>query len=196
MKISKALLGAAAALGLAMASPALAAPRPYGGPAYYPATNNAFRLQVGGSTLSSPGIYCPSGNAGVCFDTSPFAWQALLLGGDLDLGLGRGPLSLTLGARELAAPYYTGNPSIFEPTAGLTLKLLRHTQVEPRLLVGVGLLVGNDGNAGATLRLGGGLSLFANAPIGLALDLVLEVGAFGGYEVSQVQLAVGPEFHF
>jgi len=196
MTISKALQGAVAVLALAAAAPALAAPRPYGGPAYAPATNNALRLEIGGATLSSPGIYCPNGSAGVCFNDSPFAWQALYLGGDLDLSLGGGPLALTLGARELAAPYYSGNPSIFEPTIGLTLKFLRHTAVEPRLGAGIGLLVGNDGNTGATFRLGGGLSLFANAPIGLALDLILELGEFGGYGVSQVQLAAGPEFHF
>jgi hypothetical protein len=193
--MSKALQALSALLGIAVAVPALAQSRYYE-PPRRSANDNAFRLEIGGASLSSPGLYCPNGARGPCYDTSPFAWQALVIAGELDLAIGGGPLNVTFGARELAAPYYSGNPSIFEPSIGLTYRFLRRSQVQPRLGVGLGLLVGNDGNAGGSVRLDGGLSLFGHAPLGLAIDLILEVGAFGGYEISQVQLAIGPEFRF
>lgn len=182
--------------GLGAATPALAQGRPYYAPSYPWAPSNALRLEIGGATLSSPGI-CTRGAAmsGSCVDSSPFAWQALALSGDLDLALG-GPLNLTLGAHELAAPYYSGNPSIFEPAIGLTFKFGQRTPVQPRLAVGGALLLGNDGSSGGALRLGAGLSFFGAAPIGFAVDLLVSIGSFAGYEVSQVELAIGPEFRF
>src|ERR671926_802920 len=112
MTKAKALLGA---LALLSAAPAAAA-RPYYAPSYYaPQRDNALRIEIGGATISSPGIYCPNGPTGTCFNDGPFGWQALSLGGALDFGLGGSPLALTLSANELAAPYDTGAPSIFEP---------------------------------------------------------------------------------
>ena len=65
-----------------------------------------------------------------------------------------------------------------------------------RLGVGVGFLFDNNGDSGASLRLGGGLTFLANGPVGLAIDVALDVGRLSGYEVNQVQFAIGPEFHF
>ncbi len=183
------------ALGLAAATPALAA-RPYYQPSYRSLFDNALRLQVGGASLSSPGIYCPSGSSGPCYDDSPFAWQALYLGGDVDVSLGGGPIALTVGARELAAPYYSGNPNIFEPSVGVSFRFVPRAPVEPRLMAGLGLLVASDGSTGGSLRLGGGLSFGGRGPLGLAVDLVFDLGELAGYRVTQVQLAVGPEFRF
>jgi hypothetical protein len=194
--MSNRLKGVIGALAVLAGAPAAAAPRYYGSPVYAPATNNALRFEIGGATISSPGLYCPNGAAGGCVQDLPFDWQALSIGGALDVGLGAAPVALTIGAHELAAPYYSGNPSIFEPSIGLTFKFLRHQPVQPRVGVGFGLMLGNDDSTGAALKLGAGLSLFANAPIGLALDLMIDFGRFAGYGVSQVQLAVGPEFHF
>ncbi len=181
--------------GLGMATPALAQYRLY--PAYRELPSNALRLEIGGATLSSPGI-CTSGaaNSGSCVDTSPFAWQALTLSGDLDLALAGGGLNLTFGAHEVAAPYYSGSPSIFEPSVGVTFKFRPYAPVQPRLTGAVALLLGNDGNTGATVRLGGGLSFFGRAPVGFAVDLLLDIGSFAGYQITQVQFAVGPEFRF
>jgi hypothetical protein len=193
MKSYQALLGA---LALSAALPAAAANRGYYAPSYAPATDNAVRLEVGGASLSSPGLFCPDGPRGGCVQDSPFGWGSLSLGGAIDLGLGRSPLALTISAHELAASYQSGAPNVFEPGVGLTLRLLRYQPTQVRLGVGLGLLFAEGFDAGASLKLNAGLSLFANAPIGLALDFMLDLGRFGGYGISQVQLAVGPEFHF
>jgi len=182
---------------LGTASPALAQYRPYYGRSYGSLPSNAIRLEIGGATLSSPGICTNSSSAaGTCVDSSPFAWQALMLSGDLDLALGGGPLNLTFGAHELAAPYYSGNPSIFEPSAGLTFKFAPQSRVQPRLTLAGALLLGDDGNAGGAVRFGGGMTFFGRAPIGLAIDLLVDVGSFAGYEITTVSLGIGPEFRF
>jgi hypothetical protein len=116
--------------------------------------------------------------------------------GDLDLALGRGPIYLTVGARYLAAQYYEGDPSIFEPAVGITFKFMPYAPVSPRLNAGLGVLIGNNGDAGASFRFGGGLSFLGASPVGLAVDLMFDFGRLGGVGVSQVQLAIGPEFHF
>jgi len=191
---AKVLAGALAALA---AAPALAAPRGYYAPSYYrPAPDNALRLEVGGASISSPGLYCPNGALGGCVNDGPFGWSALSLGGELDLGLGGGPVALTLGARELAAPYDSGAPNVFEPSIGLTFRFLRHQPVQARLGIGAGLMLANDGTTGGAVRFGAGLSLFATGPVGLAIDAVVDVGRLGGYGVTQLQLSAGPEFHF
>jgi hypothetical protein len=183
----------AALLSLAAASPALAAryaPAPRGYGAW---SQNAVRLEVGGATLSAPALYCgPNGNG--CF-VDAYQWNALLLGGELDLGVSR-HVAITLGARALSAPYYTGDPSIFEPSVGVTFKFLRGGVIEPRLAVGVGLLAANNSEVGSSFRIGGGLSLFADGPVSLALDLMLEHGTLGGQTVNQAQFGIGPEFRF
>jgi hypothetical protein len=190
----KALLGA---LALSAALPAAAAPRGYYAPSYYaPATDNALRLEIGGASLSSPGVYCPNGPRGGCVDDGPFGWGSLSLGGALDIGLGSSPVAFTIAMHELTASYESGAPSIFEPSFGLTFRFLRSQPTQLRLGIGVGLLFAENGDTGAALKLGAGLSFFASSPIGLALDFGLDLGRWAGYGVSQVQLAVGPEFHF
>lgn len=191
MTKSRAVLSA---LALLTAVPAAAAPR-YSrvSPYEFSVPDNALRLEIGGATLSSNGLYCPAG--GPCFQDSAFQWDSLAIGGDLDIGLGRSPLAFTMGVHELAARDAFA-PNILEPTIGVTARFLRHQVVQPRIGIGAGLMVGNDGNTGGSFRIGGGLSLFANAPVGLAVDLMVDLGYFADYRVTQVQLAIGPEFHF
>jgi hypothetical protein len=180
-------------LALAAAGTAQAAPRGYYPPSqtYYAGPQNAVRLQIGGVGLATPnGYVC---DAYYCTYDS---WSAMSLGGDLDLALGRGLISFTVGAHELFAERHSGYPDIFEPSAGLTFKFLRGTPVEPRFGVGLGFLFADGGETGASLRLGGGVTLFAHAPIGLALDLVLDLGRLNGTELTQAQFLIGPEFHF
>ena len=176
-------------VGLVAASPALAQSRGYyGSPQRYRAyPENALRLEVGGASLgvedSAP---------------APFynvRWGAFVFGGDFDLNLG-GPVNLTLGAHEVASSSFSGNPSIFEPAAGLTFKFGRNAQVQPRFGAGLALLFASSGDDGAALRLDGGLSLYGYAPIGLAMDLVFEVGQLGGITITQAQFLIGPEFRF
>ena len=178
------------------AVPAQAAPRGYYPPPqpyYQAAPQNAIRLQIGGSSLSSPaGVLC---DPFYCYAASD-QWSALTLGGDVDLALGRGFLNLTMGARELIASHASGYPNILEPSVGVTFKFMPGAPVQPRLGVGVGLLFDNNGDSGASLRLGGGLTILANAPVGLAVDVTLDVGRLSGYDLTQVQFAIGPEFHF
>ena len=176
--------------GLALATPALAQSRGYHGgpPRYRSYPNNALRLEIGGATLATEDCA-----GGPCFANNH--WGALVFGGDFDLGLG-GPINLTLGAREVAASSFSGNPSMFEPSVGLTFKLAPYAPVVPRLGAGLAVLVGDNGDSGAALRLGGGLSFFGYAPIGLAIDLVFEVGQLGGITITQGQLLIGPEFRF
>jgi hypothetical protein len=190
MPMTRALQALFLVVGLAAATPALAQSRGYyGGPPRaraYP--DNALRLQIGGASLGTEDCA-----GGPCFANT--RWGALVFGADFDLALG-GPINLTLGAREVSASSFSGNPSIFEPAAGLTFKFGRHTPVEPRLGAGLALLFASNGDNGAALRLGGGLSFFGYAPIGLALDLVFEVGQVGGVTISQAQFLIGPEFRF
>jgi len=183
------------AFAVTAAGAAQAAPRGYypAPPSYYAPPQNAVRLQIGGVGLSTPtGYLCDPYYCSTVSDS----WSALALGGDVDLALGRGLVSFTVGAHELFAQHNSGYPSIFEPSAGLTFKFLRGTDVQPRFSIGLGLLFAEGGNSGASLRAGGGLTLFANAPVGLALDLVLDGGRIGDADLTQVQLLVGPEFHF
>lgn len=178
-------------VGLAAASPALAQHRGYyGGPRYqpYPAyPENALRLQIGGAGL---GV---EDTAGPQFANT--RWGALLLGADFDLNLG-GPVNLTLGAREALSSTFSGNPSVFEPAAGVTIKFARWAPVQPRLSFGVAGLFASTGDDGAAARFGGGLSFFGPAPIGLALDVVFEVGQLGGVTFTQGEFLIGPEFRF
>ncbi|HTP30316.1 MAG TPA: hypothetical protein VMK12_32260 [Anaeromyxobacteraceae bacterium] len=177
---------------LAAAAPALGQyypPPPYR--VYRPPPENALRVEIGGASLSSR--YCPDGS-GSCFSSDP--WGALALGVDLDLALGRSPISLTLGAHEMLAPYYSGSPNVFEPWLGLTFKPLRYAPVEPRLSIGGAGLIGNNGDTGGALRVGGGLSFFGSAFVGLAVDLMFDYGHIGAVDLFQVELALGPEFRF
>jgi hypothetical protein len=194
MKSYKALLGA---LALSAALPAAAAPRGYYAPTYYaPATDNALRLEIGGASLSTPGLFCPVGPRGGCVQDLPFGGGALSLGGAIDVGLGHGPIALTISAHELTASNDSPWPDVFEPAIGLTWRLLRYQPTQLRLGVGLGFLFAEGFDPGASLKLNAGLSFFANAPIGLALDFMFDLGRFDGFGISQVQLAVGPEFHF
>jgi hypothetical protein len=186
-----------AAVALAAAVPATAQAQRRGGyypppPRYYePAPQNAVRLELGGATLN--GVTC---DPSYCYDTGN-DWSAFMLGGDVDLALGRtGLLNLTVGARELFSGHHSGYPNIFEPNVGLTFKFMRRMPVQPRLTVGAGFLFDSDGDSGASFRFGGGVTLFADAPVGLAIDLVLDVGRLSGYDVTQGQFSIGPEFHF
>jgi hypothetical protein len=194
MKISGKLI--LFALALSAAGTAQAAPRGYyppPPPSYYAPPQNAVRLQIGGVALSTPvGYLC---DAYYC-DTVHDSWSALALGGDLDLAIGRGLLNFTIGAHELFAERHSGYPDIFEPSVGLTFKFLRRTQIEPRISVGMGLLFAETGDAGASFRLGGGVTFFGNAPVGLALDVVFDAGRVGGADLTQAQFLIGPEFHF
>jgi len=178
------------------AVPAQAAPRGYypaPQPYYEAPPQNALRLQIGGASLSSPaGVLCDPFACSAVSDQ----WSSLMLGGDLDLALGRGFLNFTVGARELLASHASGYPNILEPAVGLTFKFMRGAPVQPRLGVGVGFLFDNNGDSGASLRLGAGVTLLANAPVGLAVDFTLDVGRLSGYDVTQAQFAIGPEFHF
>ena len=192
MKIAgKALLFAFAlvAAGTAQAAPHGYYPAP--APSYYAPPENAVRIQIGGVGLSTPNGYVCNG-----FYCTTDSWSALALGGDVDLAIGRGLMSFTIGAHELFAEQNTGYPNIFEPSAGLTFKFLRGTPIVPRLTVGMGLLLAEGGNYGASFRLGGGLTFLANAPIGIALDLVFDGGRVGGTDITQAQLLIGPEFRF
>jgi hypothetical protein len=161
-------------------------------PRYEPPPQNALRLEIGGATMAAR--YCPEGNAGPCFSGDP--WGALTLDANVDLGLGRGPVSLVFGVREALAPYYSGAPSIFEPWLGLSFKFMRNPVVEPRLVVGGAVMIGDNDDVGGSFRIGGGLSLFNFSRIGLAVDLMVDVGRLGDVTVTQVQLALGPEFRF
>lgn len=178
-------------VGLAAASPALAHSHGhYGAAPYqpYPAyPENALRLQIGGGSLAV------EDSAGPLFENT--RWGALVFGADFDLNLG-GPVNLTLGAREAASSSFSGNPSIFEPAVGLTFKFGRWAPIQPRLTAGVAGLFASSGDDGAALRLGGGLSFFGRAPIGLAMDLVFEVGQIGGITFTQGEFLIGPEFRF
>lgn len=182
------------ALALAAAGAAQAAPRGYyPPPSYYAPPQNALRLQIGGAGLSTPtGYLCDPYYCSTVSDS----WSALALGGDLDFALGRGIVNFTIGAHELFAQHASGYPNIFEPWAGLTFKFLRGAEVQPRLSVGLGLLFAEGGNSGASLRAGGGVTLFANAPVGLAVDLVIDGGRVGDADLTQVQFLIGPELHF
>ena len=161
-------------------------------PSYYqPAPQNALRLEVGGASLD--GSTCDPYYG--CGYTD--RWSAFMLGGDLDIALGRsGLLNLTVGARELFSNHYSGYPNVFEPNVGVTFKFLRGMPIEPRLSVGAGFLFDSNGDSGASFRVGGGVTFFAHAPVGLALDLMLDAGRLSGYDLTQVQFSVGPEFHF
>ena len=177
--------------GLAAATPALAQSRGYYGPRYRPYPvypQNALRLQIGGAGLGVEDAAGP--------EFANTHWGALVLGGDFDLNLGGGPMNFTLGAREMLSSTFSGNPSVFEPAAGLTFRFASYAPIQPRLSFGVAGLFASNGDDGAAARFGGGLSFFGRAPIGLALDVLFEVGQLGGVTFTQGEFLIGPEFRF
>ncbi len=154
--------------------------------------DDALRLQVGFAGASG-GAFCPYGPGGPCaYDYAPFHDSWFVVGADYDHRLSGG-LSLNVGAHLLAAPYLYSDALAVEPSVGITYAF-RHLSVPivPRLSAGIGLYLGSA--AGAALRLGAGATFAVTPRVGLAADLVLEAGSYGGYGFSALQVLFGPEF--
>lgn len=162
----------------------------------YRGGDDVLRLQIGAASLSS-GYYCGRDAFGnrVC-GYSPFSYGAFVAGAEYDMASGRGP-SITLGARLIAAGAYNASYSslvLIEPSIGVTWKFggLR-APVVPRLEVGVGVYLGSQ--FGGALRLGGGIAFRMTPKVDLGMDVALEVGALGGYGLTNAVFTIGPEIH-
>lgn len=158
--------------------------------------DGVLRLEVGAASLSS-GYYCGRDVFGnrVC-GYSPFSYGTFVAGADYDVTAGRGT-SITLGAHLFAAgPYnsYYSSLVLVEPSIGVTWRFggLR-APVVPRIGVGVGLYLGNQ--FGGALRLGGGIAFRLSPAVDLGMDAVIELGALGGYSLTNAMFTLGPEFH-
>ena len=125
------------------------------------------------------------------------------IGLETDLGISPG-LALTIGANVMWGSMNGINNTIWEPHVDLLLRGDRYSEVRGRLRLGLGVyaahasdpVLGSSGDTGAAVRLGAGLSFFNLAPVGLGLDVIFEAGSLGGYDVSTIQLMLGPELHF
>jgi len=158
--------------------------------------DDVLRLQIGAASLST-GYYCGRDAFGnrVC-GYSPFSYGAFVAGADYDIPSGRST-SITLGAHLIAAGPYNSNYAslvLLEPSIGVTWKFggLR-APVVPRLGVGVGVYLGSQ--FGGALRLGGGLAFRMSPAVDLGMDVTLEVGALGGYGLTNAVFTIGPEIH-
>lgn len=77
-----------------------------------------------------------------------------------------------------------------------------------RIAAGLGVYVGTaaakapggpritSSSTGGAIRVGAGVSFFALSSVGIAVDVVTEVGWIGSTVVANIQLLVGPELHF
>jgi hypothetical protein len=158
---------------------------------------NTLRVQLGLAS-GNGGMYCDDYyyRRRYCGDYGPYRYQSFVLGAEYDINW-RGNLYFTVGGRILAAPYYYARAFVIEPDIGLTYKFTGlKAKIEPRVAAGIGLLIGGYGGIGASLRLGGGASFFTDSKVGLAADLMFDLGGYAGYPLSTIQLTVGPEFRF
>jgi hypothetical protein len=162
----------------------------------YGGGDNVLRLEIGAASLSS-GYYCGRDAFGnrVC-GYAPFSYGAFVAGAEYDMAAWRGP-SITLGARLIAAGAYNAYYSsllLVEPSIGLTWKFggLR-APVVPRLGVGLGAYLGSQ--LGGALRLGGGIAFRLAPAVDLGMDVAIEIGALGGYGLTNAVFTLGPEIH-
>ncbi len=156
---------------------------------------NVLRTEIGAGQLST-GYYCAQDFLGnrIC-DWSPWGHGVFVLGASYDTPIGR-TANLTVGGRLLAGGSYGWGYSaatFLEPVVGVTWKFpLAQSPVELRAHTGLGLYLGSA--FGAALRLGGGLAVNLSPAVDLGFDLLLEVGALGGYGNTTFSFTLGPEF--
>ena len=87
--------------------------------------------------------------------------------------------------------------TIWEPTVDYVAKFGPASQdTVGRFRVGGGMYIGPNAQLGGAFRIGGGASFLNSGRLGIGLDLVVEAGAYSGYWIGALQLAVSPEFHF
>jgi len=156
---------------------------------------NVLRTEIGAGELST-GYYCARDVFGnrIC-DWSPWGHGVFVLGASYDRPIG-GAANLTVGGRLLAGGSYGyaySAATFLEPVVGVTWKFpLQQSPVELRAHAGFGLYLGSA--VGAALRLGGGLALNLSPAVDLGSDLLLEIGALGGYANTTFSFTLGPEF--
>ena len=166
--------------------------------------NNTLRVS-GGMSLASTGYYC--GYAYYPYPSCGAAYSSVLanVNVDLDLGVSRSS-AITIGGNVMWGGYNGINSTIWEPHLDYLLRGSPLAAARWRFRIGGGVYlstVSGNGYSGPTattsggaLRIGGGVSLLADSPVGIGLDTIFESGSLNGYYVSTLQLLAGPEFHF
>ena len=174
--------------------------------------NNVARVQLGVSFFNSGyyncnywGGYYPTYT---CGSGSFVSYIPFTVGPQVDLNLG-GMNNVSVGFNVFlgtaTGTLYSGNvaqsvsksATIWEPTVDYVAKFGPASQdTVPRFRVGGGMYIGPNSQLGGAFRIGGGASLLNSGRLGIGLDLVVEGGAYAGYWIGSLQLAVSPEFHF
>ena len=168
-----------------------------------PSQNNTLRVS-GGMALTTTGYFC--GYPGYSYYCGA-AYSAVLANVNLDLDLAVSRSSaLTVGTNVMWGGYNGISSTTWEPHLDY---LLRGSPLAParwRFRIGGGIYIAsangssyggpNATTTGGALRIGGGLSLLTDSPVGIGLDAIFESGSLNGYYVSTLQLLAGPEFRF
>jgi len=184
-------------------------PPAYPPPGYYGAQavprNNTLRLS-GGMAFASTGYYCGYAVApGYAYPVCGGAYSPVLpdLSMDLELAFARNH-AIGIGANVMWGTYDNIGSTIWEPHVDYLLRGSPLAPVRGRFRLGIGVYIASVSAynspavsaSGAALRLGGGISILADQPIGIGIDAIYEAGSLNGYYVSTLQLLAGPEFHF
>jgi hypothetical protein len=129
---------------------------------------------------------------------------------NLDFDLGLSPTSaLGLGVNVMWGSYHSINTTVWEPHVDYLFRAPPLAKARWRLRIGAGLYVSsssgtnagtgrsvNSSSVGGAFRLGFGVSVLNDSPVGIGLDSIFEAGSVRGYYASTIQLLAGPEFHF
>ena len=169
--------------------------------------NNTLRLS-GGMAAASDGYYCGYAfGPGFAYPACGAGYSPVLpnLNVDIDLGLARFH-AISVGANVMWGSYGGITNTIWEPHVDYLLRGSPFAPIRGRFRLGFGIYIASatpNNSSGPTstatgeaFRIGGGVSILADQPVGIGIDAIYEAGSVNGYYVSTVQLLAGPEFHF
>ena len=172
-----------------------------------PIRDNTLRLS-GGIALASGGYYCGYAYVpGYAYPTCSAGYSSVLgnVNLDLDLAISRAT-AITVGTNVMFGGYQGINSTVWEPHIDYLLRGSPYGMARGRFRIGAGLYIATVSGGsytgptatttGGALRIGGGVSLLGDSPVGIGLDAIFEAGSLNGYYVSTLQLLVGPEFRF
>ena len=170
--------------------------------------NNVLRAS-GGVAFASAGYWCGYYYYyGIPYYSCYSGYSTTMPDVNLDFDLGLSPTSaLGLGVNVMWGSYKALDTTVWEPHVDYLFRAPPLAKVRWRLRIGAGLYVSStkgsnagrsvdSSSVGGAFRLGFGVSLFNDSPVGIGLDSIFEAGSVRGYYASTIQLLAGPEFHF
>jgi len=172
-----------------------------------PVRDNTLRVS-GGMAIASTGYYCGYVYVpGYAYPACGSAYSSVLpnVNVDFDVAVSRSA-AITVGGNVTWGSYSGISTTLWEPHIDYLLRGSPFAPARWRFRLGAGIYIASTSDAtyggpaatttGGAMRIGGGVSLLADSPVGIGLDAIFEAGSLNGYYVSTFQLLAGPEFHF